>query len=383
MERMSEKGHEIRVIDFEILWRLHGRRGIVAKREVFQGVHKAISNGNITVIRPPILRLPLFDYLSILITHTNEIKRQMKEFEPDVVVGFGILNAAIAIRLTGRKGVPFIYYTIDELHRLVPQRGLRGIAKRIESANIKKSNLVLSINEALRQYTMFMGAPEERTSVIKAGIDLERFNLGINRDTERQRLHINEKDLVLLFIGWLYDFSGLKELVQQLRRNSVKNENIRLLIVGKGELWNYLRNAADGDLRKRIILLDWQPYETIPRLIAAADICVLPAHKNEIMQNIVPIKMYEYMAMGKPVLATNLKGLRMEFGDGNGVLYVDRPEETLDLAMNLFRENRIMREGLKARAFVQCNDWERVRVQFENSLNELVSENRKRGQKLE
>jgi glycosyltransferase involved in cell wall biosynthesis len=228
-----------------------------------------------------------------------------------------------------------------------------------------------------------MGAPEEKTSVIKAGIDLERFNLEIDRNAERRRLQIREKDLVLLFMGWLYEFSGLRELVEELRRNPGKNENIKLLIIGKGELWDYLTNAADGDLKKRIILLDWQPYEEMPSLIAASDICVLPAHKNEIMQNIVPIKMYEYMAMSKPVLATNLKGLRMEFGEENGVLYVDRPEEALDLAMSLLREDKIAREGLKARAFVQCNDWERVRIQFENAMNELVSENRKRSQRFD
>jgi glycosyltransferase involved in cell wall biosynthesis len=118
----------------------------------------------------------------------------------------------------------------------------------------------------------------------------------------------------------------------------------------------------------------------MPGFIAASDICVLPAYKNEIMQNIVPIKMYEYMAMSKPVLATNLKGLRMEFGEGNGVLYVDRPEEALDLAMNLVREDRIAQEGLKARAYVQGNNWERVTIQFEDALRELLSGNRKRSQ---
>ena len=56
------------------------------------------------------------------------------------------------------------------------------------------------------------------------------------------------------------------------------------------------------------------------RNILSRYICLLPAHKNEIMMNIVPIKIYEYMAMGKPVIATKLPGLVKEFGEDSGIL---------------------------------------------------------------
>jgi len=249
------------------------------------------------------------------------------------------------------------------------------MAKRIESTNMRESDLVISINEALRQYTISMGAPAERTPVIKAGIDLERFNLGIDRKAARQKLQIAEKDLVMFFMGWLYEFSGLRELAEELRKDPEKYKNLKLLIIGKGDLWGYLSDAAEKDLKESMILLPWQPYEEIPWLIAASDICVLPAHKNGIMQNIVPIKMYEYMAMSKPVIATDLKGLRMEFAEGNGVLYIDNPEEALGLAMNLSLDGGITREGLKARLFVEHNDWDRITMQFENTLAKLVTDN--------
>jgi glycosyltransferase involved in cell wall biosynthesis len=88
-------------------------------------------------------------------------------------------------------------------------------------------------------------------------------------------------------------------------------------------------------MEDKIIILDWQPYEEVPKYIAAADICILPAYKNEIMQNIVPIKMYEYMAMGKPVIATRLSGLVKEFGEEWGLFYIERAEEVLNIAYKL------------------------------------------------
>jgi glycosyltransferase involved in cell wall biosynthesis len=376
MERLNARGHAVKIIDFEILWKNHGKQSVFSKRRIFRDIHKAIPDGGVTVVRPSIIRLPLIDYLSLLITHRREIRRQLEEFKPDIIVGFGILNANLALRFARKKRIPFVYYIIDELHRLVPQKALRGIARRIEMANMEGSDLVISINDALRDYTISMGARRENTSIIKAGIDIERFNLQIDKTAIRRSLNISENDLVLFFMGWLYKFSGLTELTEELRRNPKKYGELRLLIIGKGELWDYLVNARNGDLKEKMILLNWQPYEKIPAFIAASDICILPAQRNEIMQNIVPIKMYEYMAMAKPIIATDLKGLRMEFGEENGVMYIERPEQALTLAFNLKREARIEKEGAKARKFVEHNDWETIGDQFEAELKALISKRR-------
>lgn len=122
MERLSKRGHEIRVIDFEILWRESKKKGLILKRQVFTNVHKAIDDGTVTVIRPPIIRYPVLDYLSLIYSHQSEIKKQIVEFKPNVIIGFGILNASIAIWLAKKNGIPFAYYIIDELHRLVRKK---------------------------------------------------------------------------------------------------------------------------------------------------------------------------------------------------------------------------------------------------------------------
>jgi len=47
------------------------------------------------------------------------------------------------------------------------------------------------------------------------------------------------------------------------------------------------------------------------------------------MRDIAPIKFYEYMAMGMPVITTKLPGVVREFGDGDGVVYLDKPDDAL------------------------------------------------------
>ena len=126
-------------------------------------------------------------------------------------------------------------------------------------------------------------------------------------------------------MGWFYKFSGLKELAEHLLNN--QNLNIKLLAVGDGDLYPFLYSLSQKS--NKIILTGRVPFEKIPDFLSAADICVLPAHKNEIMMHIVPIKIYEYMAAGKPVIATKLTGIIHEFGKGNGILYCNDIEELI------------------------------------------------------
>ena len=110
----------------------------------------------------------------------------------------------------------------------------------------------------------------------------------------------------------------------------------------------------------------------MPSYLAAADICLLPAHDVETMRNIVPIKMYEYLGAGKPVIATRLPGLTKEFGEGHGVVYVDGPEQVVAKALELVQGKTLAELGVAGRAFVAENDWNSITDTFESYLAALV-----------
>jgi glycosyltransferase involved in cell wall biosynthesis len=287
-----------------------------------------------------------------------------------VIIGFGILNANIAIKLAKKRGIPFVYYIIDVLHRLVPQRFFQIPARFIESKNMKNANKIISINEGLREYTIRMGAKKERTEVIRGGVELDFFNQ-IDTRIIREKYGIKDDEIILFFMGLLYRFSGLIEVAKDLEK--LNDDKIKMLILGKGDLWEELQDAKRRcGMDQRIILVGWKPYEEIPEYLAAADICILPAHKNEIMMNIVPIKMYEYMAMGKPVIATKLPGLMKEFGEENGLIFVDQPHDVIAKVKEMHSHNMIKSEGIKARRFVEPLGWESITTDFERLLTEVI-----------
>jgi glycosyltransferase involved in cell wall biosynthesis len=371
MERMSKKGHEVRVIDYEILWRLHEDKSLVSTRKVFKNECKAVEGGDITVIRPSIVKFPALDYVSLLYTHRKEIKKQLDEFNPDVIIGFGILNAMQAIRLAEKT--PFVYYLIDSLHRLVPKKAFQPLAKYIESKNLKRADRVVTINEKLKEYAIKMGANPEETQVVRAGIDAERYDPNIDGNEIRRDYGIKQDDSILYFMGTLFDFSGLKEVALELAKIKDEKPKIKLLFVGKGDAFDDLQKIKkEHDLNSQMILTGRQPFERIPEFVAAADICMLPAYNNEIMRDIVPIKMYEYMAMGKPVITTKLPGVMKEFGEDHGVIYVDRPEAILNKAIELIEPGSVKEEGGKARRFVEKYNWDDIVDKFERVLEEVI-----------
>jgi glycosyltransferase involved in cell wall biosynthesis len=118
-------------------------------------------------------------------------------------------------------------------------------------------------------------------------------------------------------------------------------------------------------------------YEEIPLFIAASDICLLPAYPQEkVMQDIVPIKIYEYMAMAKPVIATRLPGVMMEFGVNNGILFVNKPEDVMEKAIEIIKSSKLGELGLKARRCMEKYDWNKIARKFEDILKKVVEERR-------
>lgn len=370
-EMLSLRGHEILVIDFEILWQAQSRGGLWSRRKIFRNISKIYENTGITVIRPGIVKIPLADYVSMMLSHQREIERQIREFGPDVIVSFGIV-ALVAGRAAKRKHIPFIYYWIDESHRLIPFKFLQPIGWIIEHEAIKLADKVLAINEKLREYVIRMGALSGKTQVLRAGIDFDQFALNKSGDSVRKQYGLTKRDIVLFFMGWLYPFSGLKEVALQLATS--KAFNVKLLIVGEGDAYQELQQIQkQHNLDGIVILAGKKPYSEIPMFVAAADICLLPAYpKEKIMQNIVPIKMYEYMAMGKPVISSRLPGVMKEFGEDSGVVYVDKPGDVVAKAVELVNSNSLEQLGKKARSFAEKCNWDNIANEFERVLMETI-----------
>lgn len=373
-ERLVSRGHDIRVIDYEILWKTEGKKELLSSKHVFNNVSKILGSSGVTVIRPGIIKIPFLDYVSMIFTYSKEIDRQIREFHPDIIMGHSILTNYLSMKYAKKYKIPFIFHMTDAQHTMIPFKQIQPLGKIIEQIILKNADRVVTINDKLRDYAIRMGAESSKVYVIKGGIDLKRYNYQLDGTRIREKYGIKKTDFLLFFMGWLYNFSGLKEVAVELSKIKDTMPNIRFLIVGTGDAYKELKEISlKYNLGNQLILAGSQPYEMIPEYIAASDICLLPAYCNETMSDIVPIKLYEYLAMGKPVITTRLPGVIKEFGD-NGISYIDNPEDTIKKAIQLIEDGLLKEKGMQGRRFVEKNDWNKLTNEFENLLKMALIE---------
>jgi glycosyltransferase involved in cell wall biosynthesis len=372
IDRMALRGHKIHVIDHQFQWREDPKGEVLPGRVIIPRAYKIFpeAGAHITLVRPRAIKLPGVNTASIVPFHLMEILRQVKEFKPDVILSFGILNAYLGLRVAKQNQIPFVYYLIDQLHTLLYHPFKQVVAKRVERWNLQLADEVLVINKALKEYAKSMGASESKISVITAGVDSAMFNSEVDGHAIRERYGVSPDETLLLFTGFLYQFSGIKEVARSILE--APDARMKLMMVGNGDLYNPLiQMVAQQNASDRIILPGKVPFEEMPEYVAAADICLLPAYKNKVMMNIVPIKMYEYMAMGKPVITTKLSGIVQEFGFDNGIAYVHSAEDVVKKALEL-RELGVREQGEKAKALVSASSWDVITDAFEAKLEAML-----------
>ena len=374
MERLSLRGHEIRVIDYDLDWSKKQLSTVFKERIEFHNVRKIYPGAHVELIRPAALHLPVVSYLYLMFSHHYEIKKQIRLFKPDIIIGFGILTAYAGSELAQKNNIPFVYYWIDALDTLIPEKTFQRLGRTFERRTIKNSAGVFVTNEKLKDNVTALGANREEIRVFSSGIDFSRFNDSVHGQEIRMRYGFARTDIVLFFMGWLYHFSGLKEIARYLGETKSINSHVKLLVVGDGDAYEELKGIRSRySLEEQLILTGRQSYETIPQFIAASDYCILPAYPDEkIMQDIVPIKITEYLALGKPVIATRLPGLIKEFGEENGIFYVDRPEDTVQCSITLDKSDKIIHFENMAKILVRKYDWELITDNFEQALLKLV-----------
>ena len=374
MERMALRGHEIRVIDYPIDWPKENRSGLVYKREVHKNVSKIKENANIEVVRPSFVKIKGLNYATLFFSHKREIERQISEFRPDIILGLGILNTYNASKIAKKHDIPFVYYFIDVLHALIPEKAFQSLGKWFTQKTIQNADLVITINKKLSEFAVRMGSRPDATILIDAGIDLASYNPDLDDSKIREEYGISKDDVVLFFMGWIYEFAGMKELARALGEKKDKYPNYKILVVGDGDAYDKMCQIRDEyGMEDQLIMTGKQPFERIPEFLASADFCLLPAHIDEpIMQDIVPIKIYEYLAMKKVVIATELPGISKEFGYGHGIEYIQEASEVLEVVEDILADGRYDEIASTAREYVKSNDWEAITDKFEDAMNRLL-----------
>jgi glycosyltransferase involved in cell wall biosynthesis len=165
------------------------------------------------------------------------------------------------------------------------------------------------------------------------GVDLERFHPDAGGDELRIRHGLGSEDRVVLFVGALdtpHYFKGVDVLLRAIAR--LNRQTVKLVIVGDGDLRTvYERHASVLGLQGRVVSAGRVPDEALPGYYGLCDVLVLPSTTSGEAFGLV---LLEAMASGKPVVASDLPGVRSVVETGEDGLLV-QPRNPDDLAAKL------------------------------------------------
>jgi glycosyltransferase involved in cell wall biosynthesis len=205
-----------------------------------------------------------------------------------------------------------------------------------------------------------MGAKEKNVEYFPLGFDPQTFKPMAKDQHLAHKLGISDNDKVILFVGTIYEFSGLENIIQNFETIKSKVKEIKFLIIGGGPNFEKIKSLVNKKkLKSDVILTNFKPQHEIPKFISLADVCINSFEINKITDRIIPIKILEYLACGKPVLSTPLKGtIDLLPKEDFGIIYSPYDSFVENLSDLLANTEKLEELGNKGLDYVIKNhDW--------------------------
>ncbi len=359
LAELLSKKHKIFVIDCKEADSKNIIKGFQSETEY--NVHRVYDDGSITLIHPPSILLKGINRLTHFMTCKNTIKQTILKNNIEIILLYGIATNGIqTIKISKELGIPVVYRALDVGYGLVKIPIVSKIVKHYEKKVIQGATKILPTTLGLGRYAKRMGGSTNKIEMFPLGINSEEFK-PLEKDEELSRkIGISNEDKVIIFVGTLYSFSGLIDLVKKIHKDVQNNPKLKLLIVGGGPIYKKLNKLITKlKLEEKIILTNFIPQKEIPKYIALADICINPFDVNYITDDILPTKVLEYLACKKPVISTPLSGTKELLPDESFGIFYSSSKTFYDDMLKLLKDREIL-EKMSNRGYryvCENHDW--------------------------
>lgn len=213
-----------------------------------------------------------------------------------------------------------------------------------------------------QEFKKVFGIEDEKIFVFPNGVDIDKFNIKDSKKDCREKLGLPFDKKVVLYTGHLYKWKGVATLLEAAWKSEILNPKSETLFVFVGgtkkDIDSFKAQVLSFKL-KNVLVVGHQLHSKIPFWLKAADVLVLPNTAKEDVSKYwtSPIKMFEYMASKRPIIASDLPSLREILNENNSVLV--KPDNPEDLAQEIKKvlENSDLSDRISSQSFLDVQNY--------------------------
>lgn len=359
---LQSRGHELVIVASDLNYqtgqRTVARTGIFAEQN-FDGVRVLRS-----YIYPALHRSYFWRVISFFSFMFSSVWTALQVKGVDLVMGTTppIFQAVSAwfVALIRRK--PFLL----EVRDLWPEFGVGmgvlkdplviALARWLEMFLYARASHILVNSPAYREYMVAKGVPERKVTYIAYGTDVDMFNPQVDGSSIRAELGVQEK-FVVLYAGALGQANDIDTILRAAQR--LNNEDkIRFVLFGDGKERARLQSEAERMKLSNIIFAGVRPKKDMPRVVAAADVCLAILQDIPMFRTTYPNKVFDYMAAGRATVLVidGVSRKLIESSDGGVYVQPGNDEILAEKILELSKDpKRVRGMGLSAREYLVKN----------------------------
>jgi glycosyltransferase involved in cell wall biosynthesis len=248
------------------------------------------------------------------------------------------------------------------------------LLKKMEFFIIKKMNYVFVTTVDLKKTLIDQGINKEKIFIIPNAINIKLFSMKISRnliEKEMNKFDLVDSDFVMLFVGRLTETKGIWFLLNSLNDIITESPEIKLLIIGQGELEkNISIFIKSNNLSNNIKVLGSVDNNKLPLYYNIADIFVFPTHFEGF-----PAVILEAWACGTPILSTKVPGIQTLITNKvNGLLIQKDNKKELINSINLLKKDYYVRQKLKNNGLeiVKRYSEQNIKTMDKSAMNKII-----------
>lgn len=183
--------------------------------------------------------------------------------------------------------------------------------KRLERSVLQHVNRIITVvDEAKEHYINDCEVPPEKITVVMNAEDLEEFG---NLEIDESLVTKYKNNFVISYIGGFGPHRGLDTAIKSMPQILEEVPNAKLFLVGGKGSTQYeeelKRMCRELNIKNDVVFTGWIDFRLVPSYIALSDVCLVPHHASGHTNTTIPHKLFQYMAMKKPVIVTDCKPL--------------------------------------------------------------------------